>query len=159
MTQDVPQPAIKIIKVGNCNTLSGNGNLGYQIGCNDNSEIFLRITSNSGSGWFSADWVSLKLIMSALGVADKTLTSYALYSLFKGKSVNTPAFLFAALKNEGLIVVDPDNPRCYVAVSPDSFMGEIKALITAGTDLKPDSAATVKSATKNPSVKKLKFKA
>lgn len=148
MTQAALQPSFKILKLGNCSTLSGKGTLAYQIGCNHTSEIFFRITGNSGGGWFSADWLSLNVMLSAIGKADKTLTSYALQPLFTGKSVNTPAFLFAALKQEGLVVNDTDNPRCYVAVTTDTFMAEIKALIASGTDLKPKTVVTGKGATK-----------
>lgn len=148
MTQDTSQPSLKILKIGNCSTLSGKGNLGYQVGYNHSSEIFFRITVNSGGGWFSADWVSLKVIISAIGKANKSFTSYALHTLFTGKSVNTPAFLFAALKQEGLVSVDTDNPRCYVTVPPDTFMSEIKTLIASGTDLKPKTVVTGKGATK-----------
>jgi len=152
MTQDTSQPSFKILKIGNCSTLSGKGNLAYQVGCNDQSEIFFRITTNSGGGWFSADWVSLKVILSAIGKANKPLTSFALHSLFIGKSVNTPAFLFAALKQEGLVIVDADNPRCCKEVSPETFMAEMKALIESGTNLKAKVVVTGKGITK-PSAK------
>ncbi len=148
MTQATSQPSLKILKIGNCSTLSGKGNLSYQIGCNDNNEIFFRITVNSGGGWFSADWVALKLLMSAISKANIPLTSYALHSLFIGKSVNTPAFLFAALKQEGIVEIDMNNPRCYVTASPDTFTAEIKVLIASDTDLKPKTVVTGKGATK-----------
>lgn len=148
MTQDTSQPSFKILKIGSCSTLSGKGNLAYQVGCNDNAEIFFRITSNSGGGWFSADWVSLKVILSAIGKANKPLTSFALHSLFIGKSVNTPAFLFAALKQEGLVISDADNPRCYKNVPPEPFMAEMKTLIASGTDLKAKTVVTGKGVTK-----------
>lgn len=152
MTQDTSQPSFKILKIGNCSTLSGKGNLAYQVGCNDNAEIFFRITSNSGGGWFSADWVSLKVILSAIGKANKPFTSFALHSLFIGKSVNTSAFLFAALKQEGLVIVDANNPRCYQDVSPETFIAEMKTLIASGTDLKAKVVVTGKGVTK-PSAK------
>lgn len=149
MTQQILQPSFKILKIGNCKTLSGKGNLAYQIGCDHNSEIFFRITANSGGGWFSADWVSLKVIMSTIGKSDKSLTSYALQGLFKGKSVNTPAFLFAALKQEGLVDIDMNNPRSYLMMSSDLFMTEIHALIASGTNLKSQTVITGKAT--NPS--------
>jgi len=152
MNQDTSKPSFKVLKIGNCNTLSGKGNLGYQVGCNDHAEIFFRITSNSGGGWFSADWVSLKVILSSIGKANRPLTSFALHSLFIGKSVNTAAFLFAALKHEGLVIIDADNPRCYKDVSPETFMAEIKALIESGTDLKAKVVVTGKGVT-SPSAK------
>lgn len=148
MSQDKLQPSFKVLKLGNCSTLSGKGSLAYQIGCNHSSEIFFRITTNSGGGWFSADWISLKTMLSAIGKANTPLTSYALQSLFTGKSVNTPAFLFAALKQEGLVAIDMNNPRSYVTVPPDTFTTVINALIASGTDLKPKTVVTGKGATK-----------
>lgn len=138
MTQDTLQSSFKILKIGSCYTLSGKGTLGYQIGSNASSDIFLRVTSNTGGGWFSGEWISLKSISSALDSAPTPLTSYALQKLFQGKSVNTPAFLFASLKQEGLVDLDPENPRCYVRMSPDSFLAEMRQLISAGTDLKAE---------------------
>ena len=151
MTPLTIQPSLKILKISNCKTLSGKGNLTYQIACNTNSQIFFRISTNSGGGWFSADWISLQIIMSAIGKPDKALTSYALHDLFKGKSVNTPAFLFAALKQEGLVKIDTNNPRSYLTVSSETFMGEIKKLIASGTDLQPKNVITGKGATKSTS--------
>ncbi len=143
MTQDapatpieVPSPIIRILKIGTCPTLSGKGQLGYHIGLGPETEILFRMTSNSGGGYFSPEWVSLKSIQAAIDKAPKPLTSFALSMLFRGKSVNTPSFLFAALLAEGLVIRDAENPRVYVALSPDSFMSEMTKLIDAGTDLK-----------------------
>jgi hypothetical protein len=152
MNQDTPHPFFKVLKIGNCPTLSGKGNLGYQVGCNDQAEIFFRIIANSGGGWFSAEWVSLKVILSAIGKANKPFTSFALHSLFIGKSVNTSAFLFAALKQEGLVIVDVDNPRCYKDASPEPFIAEMKTLFASGTDLKAKVVVSGKGITK-PSTK------
>lgn len=149
MKQASSQPIIKVVKIGNCSTLSGKGSLGYQVGCNTASEIFMCMSSNSGGGWFSTDWISLQAILSALDNAHKPLTSYALQPLFKGKSVNTPAFLFAALKQEGLVAVDADNPRCHTALSPEHFIADIQKLIAAGTDLKVETIVSGKSIKKS----------
>jgi hypothetical protein len=148
MTKHTSQPLCKILKIGQCKTLTNKGDLSYQIGCNDQSEILMRITSNSGGGWFSADWVSLPSIMSAIQKAPRPLTSYALQSLFKGKSVNTAAFLFAALKQEGLVIVDPDNPRCYSELAPDHFIADMKILVDLGASLKDDVALISKAKSK-----------
>ncbi|MBA4055387.1 MAG: hypothetical protein C0490_11795 [Marivirga sp.] len=120
---------IKVLQSKNCKTLSNKGDLAYQIGFNDQSEIFLRITKNSGGGWFSAEWVSLDIIMAAIAKAKTPLTSYALQSLFKGKSVNTPAFLFAALKQEGFVIIDPENVRCYKTVPHEAIVAKYKSTI------------------------------
>lgn len=148
MTKDLNQSFCKILKTGQCKTLTNKGDLSYQIGCNDQSEILMRITSNSGAGWFSADWISLPSIMSAIQKAPRPLTSYALQSLFKGKSVNTAAFLLAVLKQEVLVTIDPDHPRCYKELAPDHFIADMKILVDLGDSLKDDFALLSKAKSK-----------
>lgn len=144
MTKTKDQLSIKITKAGECSSLSGKGSLNYLIGYDNESNIYFRVTANSGGGWFSGDWVSMQAIQAALDKAPKPLTSYALQILFKGKSVNTPAFLFAALKQEGLVTTDPDNPRCYLETLKDDFMTSMHQLIAADIDLKLDAKVTGK---------------
>lgn len=139
---------MKILKVASCNSLSGKSKLGYQVGCNAKSEVFIRISSNTGGGWYSCEWVPLDTMLNAIKSATQPLTSFALYGLFKGKSVNTPAFLFAALQSEGLIGIDTDNPRAYVSLPLAPFTERIRQLIAAGTDLKVDEHTVGKSSRK-----------
>ena len=151
MTQDTtstPIPLMRVLKIGNCPTQSGRGKLTYNIGCNPASEIHFRVASNSGGGYFSPEWISLASILDALAQDNKPLTSFALYSLFSGKSVNTPAFLFAALKEEKLVQIDEESPRCYVAVATDGFMAEMARLIESGADLKVPAKITGKGVVK-----------
>lgn len=143
------EPVIRILKLGNCPTLSGKGNLEYQVGHEVDGDILFRITANSGGGYFSGGWVPFKVIHDALEKAPKPLTSFALSSLYRGKSVNTPSFLFAALKQEGLVATDPEYIRGYAAVSPDDFMSEMTKLIDAGTDLKVPVKVTGKGVVKS----------
>ena len=131
--QQTPSP--RILKNASCPTLSNNGTLSYHIGINANDELLIRIASNSGSGYFSSEWVPVKMLLNLLGSADKPLTSYALLTLFKGKSVNTPAFLFAALKNEGLVATDTANPRCYALMPTDAFMAQMTTLKASDINL------------------------
>lgn len=147
MSQDTP--VIRIIKLGSCPTLSGKGKLEYQIGHEVDGDILFRITANSGGGYFSGGWVPLKIIQAALEKGPKPLTSFALSALYRGKSVNTPSFLFAALKQEGLVATDPEYVRGYVAVSPDAFMFEMAKLIDSGTDLKVPMKVTGKGVVKS----------
>ena len=58
--------SLRIIKIGTCSSLTGKSTLGYHIGCNDQAEICFRMASNSGGGYFSPDWISLKAILSAM---------------------------------------------------------------------------------------------
>ena len=117
----------------------------YQIGCNDNSDTFVRITKNSGGGWFSSDWASLKLLITTLESTNQLLTSFTLQPLYKGTSVNTAAFIFAAIKEEGLVSTSAENPRCYVLQSVDNFMQPINALIASGISLSDTSAKASKA--------------
>lgn len=141
-------PIIHILKIGTCPTLSGKGQLDYHIGHEPTDGICFRMTSNSGGGYFSPEWVSLKAVQAALENGHKPLTSFALGKLFKGKSVNTPSFLFAALLAEGLVARDEENPRVYVCCPPESFMTQIQQLIDVGTDLKVPEKITGKGVVK-----------
>lgn len=147
MSQD--SPVIRILKLGTCQTLSGKGKLEYHIGLEGGSEILFRMSSNSGGGYFSPEWVSLKSVQAALEKAHKPLTSFGLSGLFLGKSVNTPSFLFAALLAEGLVARDEENPRVYVTCPTEGFLAQIGQLIDAGIDLKVPVKVTGKGVDKN----------
>ncbi len=149
MTQENSIPIIRILKIGACPNLSGKSNLGYHIGYSPESEICFRVVSNSGGGYFSPEWVLLTSIREALDKAPKPITSFSLSALFRGKSVNTPSFLFAALLAEGLVQRDEENLRCYIVMPPDAFMADILQLIEAGTDLKAPQKISGKGVVKS----------
>jgi hypothetical protein len=140
---------IRIIKINNCKSLSGKSTLEYQIGCLGDTDIYVRVAKNSSSGWFSKEWVAIQKIITVLESCKFPLTSYALQTIFAGKSVNTAAFLFAALKEEGLVANNPDNPRCYLLQSVDSFMQPIKVLISSGVTLQDTSIKASKPSAVN----------
>ena len=81
-----------------CKSLSGKSTLKYEL-----SKTAIRITANSGSGFFNPEWVPLEKIRAVLAKATPPITSAILSPLIKGKSANTPAFLLAALKHEGWV--------------------------------------------------------
>ena len=141
------QENIRIIKINTCKSLSGKSTLEYQMGCTDDSNVFVRITKNSGGGWFSNGWVSLSLLITTLESSKQLLTSFTFQPLYKGTSVNTAAFIFAALKEEGLVATHPDNPRCYMLQSVASVMQPIKTLIASGVSLTDTSTKTSKAST------------
>lgn len=144
-----PTPTFRVIKISTCPSLTGKSTLGYHIGCNDQSEIFFRMSSNSGGGYFSPEWVSLKAIQDALDKAPKPLTSFALSMLFLGKSVNTPSFLFGSLLAEGLVQRDEENPRVYVSCPIEGFLAQVGQLIDAGANLKVPAKVAGKGVVKN----------
>lgn len=142
-------PTFRVIKIGTCSSLTGKGTLGYHISCNDQAEIYFRMASNSGGGYFSPNWISLVALLSAMEQAPKPLTSFALMPLFAGKSINTQSFLWAALLAEGLVKRDAENPRVYVACPLDTFQAEMDLLIAADTSLEVPEKITGKGVVKN----------
>ena len=131
----IPQPVLRILKVGTCTNVSGKHKLTYHIGCNEEEVIHFRIYENSGTGYFSREWVTLAAMQKAIEIGPTPTTSYALYTLFQGKSVNTPAFLLATLLSEGLMQIHPDNPRCYATADANPFTLEIKQLISTNMNI------------------------
>ena len=130
-------PAIRVLKIATCPSLSGKSQLTYHLGCTPDAEVLLRIYANTAAGAFNADWVSVSGMQQALAKAPLPgkLTSYALKSLFQGKSINTPPFLFAALLNEELVRPSTTTKRCYEATDGKKFASQMKALVSSKVDL------------------------
>ena len=128
--------SMRILKVASCPTSSGKATLTYHIGCTTDKDIQFRVVANTGGGLFSPEWVSLSAIQPAFEQAPFPLTSYPLIKLYQGKSTNTPAFLMAALKHEGLVRNLEGKIRGYEILDSKAFMTEMNALIASNTDLK-----------------------
>lgn len=137
-----------ILKAQTCPSLSGRSELTYHIGKSSDGAIFIRITQNSGTGLFNADWVSLDDIETLItGVPEsKLLTSSALQPVYRGKSSNSPAFLFAALKAEALVATHETKDKGYLAGDFQAFrqyLAECKGEADAGnTDAPPVTDVT-----------------
>ncbi len=128
---------MRILKIGSCSSASGKSEITYHVGYSPEAQIFIRVYANTGNGYFNTDWVAYHVIKDALENGHKPLTSFALYDLYQGKSVNTPAFLTVALKAEGLLIQDPEHPRCYAQADDTIFITEIKALANSELDIEP----------------------
>ncbi len=128
---------IRILKIGTCSTLSGRSELTYHLGCDAESEIHVRVVQNSGNGQFNANWVSLSVIEKLLTQhpADKPMTSRVMQPVFRGKSSNSPAFLFGSLKAEGLVKAGDGKDSGYLLGDIEAFKQAMSALIAAGADL------------------------
>lgn len=148
--QSSPATPIRILKVGSCPTLTGKATLTYHIGCTDKSEVQFRVYASTAGGFFNNDWVPLNAIQQAFDKhpASKPLTSHVLTPLFRGQSSNTPGFLLAALKQEGLVQPVKDKLRCYERVDPRGFISEVKALIKSSVDLKVEPLKAERKAPK-----------
>lgn len=139
-----PDLSLCILKIATCSTLSGRSELTYHLGRNSDAVLHFRVVGNTGNGQFNSDWVSLTMIEELLAKhpADKVLTSRILQPLFRGKSSNSPAFLFACLKAEGLVKAGPEKDSGYLLGDIETFKQAMSALITVGTDLSttPDAS-------------------
>ena len=129
-------PFMRILKIASCPTSSGKTTLTYHIGCTTDKDIQFRVVENTGGGLFSPEWISLSAIQPAIAQAPFPLTSYPLINLYQGKSTNTPAFLMAVLKNEGLVRNLEGKIRGYEILDSKPFMDEMNALMASDVDLK-----------------------
>lgn len=138
------EPEMRILKVENCPSLSGKSTLTYQIGCTPEAEIQFRIITNTGTGFFSNEWVSLEAMLQSFA-GKPSFTSAVLYPLFRGKSVNTHGFMLAVLRHEGLVKAQGRNETY---VEPTGYMDALRALVDSPiADDKPKKVA--KKTTKN----------
>jgi hypothetical protein len=154
MTISDPLESIRILKKANCHTLSGKSKLTYHIGCTAESEIHFRIHSNDGGGGFSKEWVAWQDIQQVLGKVpkDSPITAVALYRLFKGKSVNTPAFLLAVLKHEKLLQPMKGKKRSHELSDAKAFLTNMEKLMASSAT--PKATKTARKTTKKAPARK-----
>jgi hypothetical protein len=125
---------MRILKTGECLSLSGKSTLTYRIGCNNDNEIFIKLAGNSGGGHFSPDWVSLEEIYTVLASQKKPITSGALHELYQGKSSNNASFTTDVLLKEGLLKA---RDRHYDLLGQAEFGKIAQALLEAASEEKP----------------------
>ena len=139
---------VRILKISTCPSISGRSTLTYHLGVSPDSDIKLRVFANSGGGFFSNEWVQISAVQKEFeavpdGIA---LTPHLLSPLFRGKSANNQSFLFAVLKNEGLVSTVKDRKGRFERADAGAFMAEIETLVASNVDLKVDvTAAPVRS--------------
>ena len=141
---------IRVLKLGKCDSFSGMSRLTFQLGSKTGNDAYIRVTGNSGTGFFSDEWISLDDIEN-ICIKGKALTSWLLFPLFKCKSINTPAFLLAALYHEEVVQKGTKKKRTYEAAHPEYLRAEVKRLYAAGVNLEAGNAkkeATAKATPK-----------
>jgi len=92
MEKIMNQKEIRILKTGECPSLSGRSTLAYRIGSDNFDDIYLSLTGNTGQGLFNKDWVSLADFNQVLLMLKNPFTSGQLHGLFFGKSANCAGF-------------------------------------------------------------------
>jgi len=111
---------IRVLKADSCASLTARSTLGYELGLKDESELHLRLVSNTGSGFFSKEWIACSVIEQLItGAAELTSTSFK--TLFPNKSVNTGGFVMAVVKALGLIQTNVLNSRWHEQVAEVTF--------------------------------------
>lgn len=145
MPQTQPESK-RIIKINGCPSLSKSSTLTYHIGCDDKGSLHFQIVANSNNGFFNDDWITLSDIQSTFEnwPVDATITSFTLQSLYHHKSANSPAFLLAALREEGIVATLKGKRRNHEYLEPTGFIEEMRKLIESGVSLKPKVVANTK---------------
>ena len=156
MSKSENNPDIRVLKTATCKTLSGKSTLTYQIGCTPESTIHMRINKNSGGGYFSDEWIPFDDILEVLKDRPEgsPIMSHFLTPLLKGKSVNTSAFLLAALTHLKLLRPLPKKKRVHELLDPGPFLDQMEKLTTSAGNVKTVSRATKKAPSKKAAVKK-----
>jgi hypothetical protein len=161
MIKTKDNPDMRILKTATCKTLSGKSTLTYQIGATPDSAIHLRITKNSGGGFFSDEWVKYEDIQAVLKERskDSPIMSHFISPLLQGKSSNTSGFIMAALSHLKLIRPLPKKKRLHELLDTGPFPDTVEKLMSS--DVKPKSTAkkTVKKTVRKAPSKKATVKA
>jgi len=146
MSKKTIEVPVRVLKNGSCPNLSGKSTLSYRVGVNEAGEIMLQLVGNSNPGCFNNEWVKYADVQVLLAKEDqgKAITSFTLVPLYRGKSTNSPSFLFAVLKQEGLVQLSEAKKRCYDRCSDAAFLASIGKLIDGkgtATDQAPKAKA------------------
>ena len=142
-TKKNPENPVQVLREAQCKSLEGSATLHYQIGTDESGAIHFKIAGNTGGGFFSNEWVAFDDIQAAFNDwgSDTPITSMALRSLFKGKSVNTPSFMLAVLSAEGLLKPMPKRKRVHRATDPQAFLDSLDTPRQGGRVAKPKKPA------------------
>jgi len=162
MSKPEDHPDMRILKTATCKTLSGKSTLTYQIGCTPESIIHLCIAGNSGGGFFSDEWIPFEGILEVLKDRPdgSPVMSHFLTPLLKGKSVNTCAFILAAMKHLKLLRPLPKKQRLHEMLDAQPFLDQVSKLMSSTGNVKAKAPAkkTVKRTVRKAAVKKAAVK-
>lgn len=149
--KDPLEGIVKVLHSATCLSLSGKSNITYQIGGDEDANVYLRIYANTGGGFFSPEWVPLAEVQKFIADApkDKPLSSWSLHPLFRGKSVNTPAFFMAALVHEKWLRILKGKKRGLEVLDEAPFMAKLENL-TAGKESPKRPAAKLAAKSQKP---------
>jgi hypothetical protein len=149
---------IRVLKIASCKSITGKSTLTYHIGCTPDHTVHIRISNNSSTGQFSPEWICIEDIQKALakGRKEDPLTSFLLEPLLRGKSVNTPAFLMAALTNERLLRVLKGKKRGHEFLDPVGFTARMDNLVASKAKPKGTTSTRKKAVIKKKAMSRRK---
>ena len=139
---------ITSLRTDQCLSLSGRSMLTYELGCDSNERLHLRVTHNTGKGHHNPSWVAYDAVEPLL-MAATTLSASALAKLFAGTSVNTAGFVMAVLKHLGVLQAVTDKRHAYQYVEGVDW----KALLQAPN---PSAIQSAKEPTTQPTTRPVK---
>ena len=115
---------IQILKKAHCGKIPTpeNETLTHHVGHSE-GKLHLRITGNTGGGFFSDEWIQLSDILETLS-EQETFSTTILAPLFQSKSANNAGFLVAALKAECIILPIEGKKRLF-------SLGDVEPFVTA----------------------------
>lgn len=119
------EPKIIEFRLDRCTSLSGKATIAFHYGADEAGNFAVRVSSTSGGGFFSNEWVPLDHVIQALRSCKGPLSSGTLHRLFRGKSVNTAGFLLAALKHEGAVKPVDGKSRRYQLGDLDAYLARV----------------------------------
>jgi len=135
MENEVVEQEVRVIRSIECDSLARTCRLTYELGVKGEGEAVIRIAGNSGNGMFSEEWVSMRDVLNILRVPlhQEAISSMAFRPLYAGRSINSPSFLMAALRNEEVVVAHPSKRRCYMVSAVSAFEERVEELLGART--------------------------
>jgi hypothetical protein len=141
---DIETPQIKvdlrIIKVGQCPTLSGRSTLTYEVGFDATSKIYFKLIANSAPGYFNSVPVALVDVEKVFAGVEM-VHSYMLRYL-AGASSNSPGFVLALLKQEGIVMAMAGESKKYIKGDMAAFKADMQKRIAEIIDKKGKSKAS-----------------
>ena len=143
----IQEERIRILKKATCPKLStrASGTLSYELGVDADASgeestlldhTWLRITANQSSGYFSQEWIKLTDILALIDQQTVPFKAILFKPLYERKGANNHGFLGAALKVEGLVVADTQQPLVlHPTQDQQPFWDQVKTAIEEGIDL------------------------
>ena len=110
--ESAPVDDIRVLRSTTCLSLSGKNTLGLDWGCDQHSQLFLRLTTSTGTGLFNKGWLALSSFFTPAG---EPVVGDDYKALFKFRSANDPSFFKAALQSESL--VSAEGYRAFLATA------------------------------------------